>query len=61
MGNWENMTRVEREKMVNDGFIPGKTPKIVRVDSVEKEIKKDPRIKAKEANMIRALLQGRAR
>jgi|TARA_R110002050_G_scaffold138849_1_gene262800 hypothetical protein len=61
MGNWENMTRVEREKMVNDCFIPGKTPKIVRVDSVEKEIKKDPRIKAKEANMIRALLQGRAR
>jgi hypothetical protein len=55
------MTRVEREKMVNDCFIPGKTPKIVRVDSVEKEIKKDPRIKAKEANMIRALLQGRAR
>jgi len=61
MGNWENMTRVGREKMVNDCFIPGKTPKIVRVDSVEKEIKKDPRIKAKEANMIRALLQGRAR
>jgi|TARA_R110000850_G_scaffold265657_1_gene395490 hypothetical protein len=61
MGNWENMTRVEREKMVNDCFIPGKTPKIVRVDSVEKEIKKDPRIKAKEAKMIRALLQGRAR
>ena len=61
MGKWEDMTRVEREKMVNDCFIPGKTPKIVRVDSVEKEIKKDPRIKAKEANMIRALLQGRAR
>lgn len=61
MGNWENMTMVEREKMVNDCFIPGKTPKIVRVDSVEKEIKKDPRIKAKEAKMIRALLQGRAR
>ena len=61
MGNWENMTRVEREKMVNDCFIPGKTPKIVRVDSVEKEIKKDPRIKGKEARMIRALLQGRAR
>jgi hypothetical protein len=61
MGNWENMTRVEREKMVNDCFIPGKTPKIVRVDSVEKEIKKDPRIKGKEAKMIRALLQGRAR
>tara|TARA_B100000780_G_C21096419_1_gene442226 strand:+ start:1327 stop:1512 length:186 start_codon:yes stop_codon:yes gene_type:complete len=61
MGNWEDMTKVEREKMVNDCFIPGKTPKIVRVDSVEKEIKKDPRIKGKEAKMIRALLQGRAR
>lgn len=61
MGKWEDMTRVEREKMVNDCFIPGKTPKIVRVDSVEKEIKKDPRIKGKEAKMIRALLQGRAR
>jgi len=61
MGNWEDMTKVEREKMVNDCFIPGKTPKIVRVDSVEKEIKKDPRIEGKEAKMIRALLQGRAR
>ncbi len=61
MGNWENMTRSERKKMVDDCFIPGKTPKIIRVDSVEKEIKKDPRIKAKEAKMIRALLQGRAR
>jgi len=61
MGNWEDMTKVEREEMVNDCFIPGKTPKIVRVDSVEKEIKKDPRIKGKEAKMIRALLQGRAR
>jgi hypothetical protein len=61
MGNWENMTRVERKKMVDDCFIPGKTPKIIRVDSVETEIKKDPRIKGKEAKMIRALLQGRAR
>jgi len=46
--------------MVDDCFIPG-VSKIIRVDSVEKEIKKDPRIKAKEAKMIRALLQGRAR
>ncbi len=60
MGNWENMTRAERKKMVDDCFIPG-VSKIIRVDSVEKEIKKDPRIKAKEAKMIRALLQGRAR
>ena len=60
MGNWENMTRAERKKMVDDCFIPG-VSKIIRVDSVEKEIKKDPRIKGKEANMIRALLQGRAR
>ncbi len=60
MGNWESMTRAERKKMVDDCFIPG-VSKIIRVDSVEKEIKKDPRIKAKEARMIRALLQGRAR
>ncbi|MAO21069.1 MAG: hypothetical protein CMJ25_09990 [Phycisphaerae bacterium] len=60
MGNWENMTRAERKKMVDDCFIPG-VSKIIRVDSVEKEIKKDPRIKGKEAKMIRALLQGRAR
>ncbi len=60
MGNWESMTRAERKKMVDDCFIPG-VSKIIRVDSVEKEIKKDPRIKAKEAKMIRALLQGRAR
>lgn len=60
MDNWENMTRAERKKMVDDCFIPG-VSKIIRVDSVEKEIKKDPRIKGKEAKMIRALLQGRAR
>ena len=60
MGNWESMTRAERKKIVDDCFIPG-VSKIIRVDSVEKEIKKDPRIKAKEAKMIRALLQGRAR
>jgi len=60
MGNWESMTRAERKKMVDDCFIPG-VSKIIRVDSVEKEIKKDPRIKGKEAKMIRALLQGRAR
>ena len=41
MGNWENMTRAERKKMVDDCFIPG-VSKIIRVDSVEKEIKKDP-------------------
>ena len=60
MGNWESMTRAERKKMVDDCFIPG-VSKIIRVDSVEKEIKKDPRIKGKEAKMIRALLQERAR
>ena len=60
MGNWESMTRAGRKKMVDDCFTPG-VSKIIRVDSVEKEIKKDPRIKGKEAKMIRALLQGRAR
>lgn len=48
MGNWENMTRAERKKMVDDCFIPGKTPKIIRVDSVEKEIKKDLALKRRK-------------
>jgi uncharacterized protein YbaA (DUF1428 family) len=30
-------------------------------DAVEKEIKKDPRIKGKEAKMIHALLKGRSK
>ena len=51
MGKWEDMTRVERQEMVSN----------VWVSAVNKEIKKDPRIKGKEAKLIHALLKGRAR
>jgi len=31
MKTWEEMTKAERQKMLDDCFISGKTPKIVRV------------------------------
>jgi len=73
MDRWEDMTRAERQEMVSDVTITTPQRQLTNVEAiakfrsakkvaaVDKEIKKDPRIKGKEAKLIHALLKGRAR
>lgn len=55
---WEELKKVAGNKQLG-GFRQGMTESEYNKDAVDKEIKKDPRIKGKEAKAIHGLLKGR--